>query len=88
MLIRVDFRFPDHSEVRYIDQVPMRGCTLRSQGNKWLVKGVNRDVNGCYSVSLLAMNERRPRIGGKPSLGGGIRARRRFDPGRTGKQSA
>jgi hypothetical protein len=92
MLIRVNFQFPDHSEVRYVDEVPLRGSSLRSHGSKWFVKDVNRDFGsysnfGSYSVVLAAMTQGRPRIGSKSSLGGGIRVRRRFVPGRTGKHS-
>jgi hypothetical protein len=58
MLIRVNFQFPNHSELRYVEEVPMRGSSVRSQGASWVVAEVEEDVTGSYSLRLVSTHER------------------------------
>ena len=54
MLVRVNYRFPEHSELRYLDHVPMEGSAVRSKGATWYVHGVRRDAAGGYTVTVAA----------------------------------
>jgi hypothetical protein len=51
MLTRVNFRFPEDSDVRYVDRVPPPGSFILSHGKKWLVTEVSEDAGG-YCITL------------------------------------
>jgi hypothetical protein len=61
MLIRINFRFPGYSELRYLEEVPLRGSSFRSHGQTWFVADVEKDTTGSYSVRLLRTARDEPR---------------------------
>jgi hypothetical protein len=52
MLIRVDYQFPDRSEIRYLDRAPSEGSIVRQSGVTWHVDSVDLDTTGGYIVRL------------------------------------
>jgi hypothetical protein len=58
MLIRVNFRFPNYSELRYVEEVPTLGASIRSNGMTWFVARVEQDEAGSYSILLLGTKAR------------------------------
>jgi hypothetical protein len=61
MRIRVQFKFPDREEVRFVDRVPSRGNFIRSHGATWLVTDVADEGGGSYSVTLLGTPKNGPK---------------------------
>ena len=52
MLVRVDYQFPDRSEVGYVERPPDEGSTFKRHGVTWHVETVDLDTTGGYIVRL------------------------------------
>lgn len=58
MLIRVNYEFPDRSEVRYLERAPREGSTFLHDGVRWHVETVDLDTTGDYVVRLTPVRRR------------------------------
>jgi hypothetical protein len=52
MSIRVQYQFPNRSEVRIVERAPTEGSILRTYGQTWHVETVDLDSTGGYIVRL------------------------------------
>ena len=67
MLIRVDYQFPEGSEIRYDERAPSEGSTVRHNGVTWRVDIVDVDTTGGYIVRLSLARRLRARDTGNKS---------------------
>lgn len=49
--MRVSFRCPTHSEVRYVEKLPVGGQVITMGGRHWVVSAISGDEAGGYTVS-------------------------------------
>jgi hypothetical protein len=57
-LTQVAFLFPMHSEVRYLESVPVRGQRVRTlDGGLWFVRDVETDSTGTPNVTCVGASE-------------------------------
>jgi hypothetical protein len=57
MLLRAYFRFPRFSELRFLDQLPMKGSVMRLHGARWFISGQPPGVGGAATL-IDAMSRR------------------------------
>lgn len=52
MRVRVNFRFPNGDELRYLERAPRPGSVIQHRGAHWVVTDVDLDTAGGYTVGL------------------------------------
>jgi hypothetical protein len=58
MLIRVNFQFPDGSEIRYVERLPMQGGVVLHDRTTWFATEIDPDESGGYNVRLMPTKSR------------------------------
>jgi hypothetical protein len=52
MLMRVNFRFPDGDELRYLARAPSHGSVVHHDDSEWIVTDVDLDTTGGYTIGV------------------------------------
>jgi hypothetical protein len=63
MLVRVNFRFPDGDEVRYLQRAPSLDSVIHGHRAEWVVTDVDLDTTGGYTIGLRKSDKRSIRRG-------------------------